>query len=341
MSKNKVDEVKENAMRQELQILCTDFIKNRDLAKEAFAWESSYMPPICAGILTDKKHDFTVETLKEFRQMIKDRTGICSNFRGKGIAPMACMLAISDDAEKLITDAFHIYEELIKKFWSSRYLPLVAMIIAQIAEESQYLTIVQKSKQIYDLMKQEHPFLTSSEDGSFAALLAFSESSPEAIIAEAEKCYKILKSKFFSRNALQSLSHVLALGEGSAEMKCRKLEELFEELKSKDHKYGTDYELATLGALSIQSKDVAQLVQEVIEVADYLENQKGYGFFGATKKQRLMHATMLVCKAEGNNESSQIMNSTAISGTIAMIAAEEAALFAALAAGVVASGSSN
>lgn len=328
-------------MREELQILCTEFLKNRDLAKEAFKWESSYMPPICAGILMDKKQDLTVDALKDFRQMIKDRTGFFSNFRGTGIAAMASMLAVSDDAEKLMTDALQIYDELKEQFRTSQYLPLVSVIVAQLAEESQHQVIVQKTKQIYDLMKQEHPFLTSSEDGPFAALLAFSEVSAEAIVVEAEKCYQILKPDFFSGNAVQSLSHVLALGEGSAEMKCAKLKELFEALKANDYKYGTGYELATLGALSIQSQNVAQLVQDVTEVADYLESQKGYGFCGVSKQDRLMHAAMLVCREYGDTENSLVMNSTVISGTIAMIAAQQAVLCAALAASAAASSSSN
>lgn len=328
-------------MREELQNLCTEFLQKRDMAKDAFKWESSFMPPICAGILMDRKQELTVEALKEFRQMIKDNTSVFSNFRGYGIAPMASMLAASEDAQKLMTDSLSVYDALKEHFRTSQYLPLVSMIVAQIAEESQYQMIVQKTKQIYELMKKEHPFLTSSEDGPFAALLAFSDASAEAIAAEAEKCYQILKPDFFSGDVVQSLSHVLALGEGSAEIKCGKLKELFEALKEKGYKYGTSYELATLGALSIQSQNVAQLVQDVIEVADYLESQKGYGFFGASKKERLMHAVMLVCRAHGDHENSLVMNSTVISGTITMIAAQQAALCAAIAAAAAASSSSN
>lgn len=329
-------------MRVELQKLCLQFIQGRDVAKEAFAWESSYMPPICAGILADKKQDIGVDALKECKQKIKDKTGVFSNFRGMVIAPMACMLAVSEDAEKLFTDALGIYEELKKHFWSSSYLPLVSMIVAQMAEEEQYPHIVQKTKNIYELMKSEHPFLTSGEDGPFAAMLAFAECSSEAITGEVEKCYQLLKPKFFSANAVQSLSQVLALGEGSADAKCRKLESLFDELKAKGYKYGTEYELATLGALSILPCDVNTLVQDIIEVSDYLKEQKGYnGFFGVGKRQRLMHSAMLVCKSYYGQESNQLMNSAAISSAVAMIAAEQAALCAAIAATAAASSSSS
>lgn len=328
-------------MREELQALCEDFIRDRDLAKDAFAWDSSYMPPICAGILADKKQPLSGEELKKYRQLIKDKTGVFSNFRGLGITSMACMLAVSEQAEELLTHAIKIHEDLKEHFWSSPYLPLVSMIVARLAEESQYSDIVQKTKKIYDLMKKAHPFLTSAEDGPFAALLAFSESSPEGICAEAEKCYQLLKDKFYSGNSLQSLSHVLALGEGSAESKCRKAEQLFDALKEKGYKFGINYELPTLGALSIMSVSIPGMVEDLIAVADYLEKQKGYGFFGASTKQRLMHAAMLVCKTYAGAENNTVMTTVAINGTLAQVAAQQAAMCAAIAATAAASSSSN
>lgn len=328
-------------MRAELQKLCAEFIQDRDIAKEAFTWESSYMPPICAGILADKNQPISAEQLKAAKQFIKEQTGIFSNFRGTTIAPMATMLSMREDAKALFSFSQEIYSELKKYFHSSQYLPLVAMILAQMTDVSQYQYLVQKTRQIYDLMKKEHPFLTSSEDGPFAALLAFSSSSPEAMTYEVEKCYQILKPKFFSGNAVQSLCHVLALGEGSAEAKCAKLENLFISLKEKGYKYGTDYQLATLGAISILPYEVSQIVQDIIDVSEYLEQQKGYGFFGASKKDRYMHAAMIVCKDYVGKTGNHVMNSTAVTSTIVMIAAQQAAMCAAIAATAAANSSSN
>ncbi len=328
-------------MREELQRICDTFIKDRDLAKYIFMWDSSYMYPICAGILADKKQAVSEEQLKECRQLIKERTGILSDFRGHGLAPMTCMLAISGQPEALVTNALNIHKELKKQYWSSPYLPLVSMIVARMAEESQFSYIVEKTKKIYDLMKKEHPFLTSGEDGPFAAMLAFSESSAEGITTEVEKCYSLLKNKFFSGNAVQSLSHVLALGEGSAESKCRKFQQLFDTLKTRGYKYGTDHELATLGALSNMPYDVSAMAEDVIAITQYLAKQKGYGVFGATKKQRLMHATMLVCKAYAGDENHQTVETAAINSVLALIAAQQAAMCAAIAASAAASSASN
>lgn len=329
-------------MREELKAVCTEFIKDKDIAKEAFAWDSSYLQPICAGILADKEKTVTAQDLKQYKQMIKDKTGVFSDFRGYGMTPMACMLAVSKDAERLLNNALAVYDVLKRDYWSTHYLPLVAMIVAQMAEPSEYNRIVDKAGDIYKLMKEEHPFLTSGEDGPFAAMLAFTDRSAKAMNEEVEKCYQLLKPKFFSGNAVQSLSHVLALGEGSAESKCRKFESLFDTLKDSGYKYGTDYELATLGALSILDCDVKTITEELIEVTDYLETQKGYkGLFGYSKRQRMAHAAMLVSSIHVEKRERDVMNPAAVSGTIAMIAAQQAAMCAAIAAAVAASNAAN
>jgi hypothetical protein len=215
------------------------------------------------------------------------------------------------------------------------------MIIAGMAEESELAQLVQKTKTIYEMMREKHPFLTSAEDGPFAALLAFSDFDAGTVTAETEKCYQLIKNKFFSGNAVQSLSHVLALGEGSAEMKCRRLTELFDLLKAKGYAYGTEHELSTLGAVSVLSGDIPVLAEDVIAVAEYLGTHKGYGFFGATKKQRLMHAAMIVCKAYSGAQGNQAAYTGAINSTVAMIAAQQAAMCAAIAATAAANSTSN
>ena len=328
-------------MREELRVVCEEFIKDKDIAKEAFAWESSYLHPICAGILAEKSRSISAEELKKYKQMIKEHTGVFSDFRGYCMAPMACMMAISEDADALLNGTLKVYEELKKKYWSTYYLPLVAMIVVQMAEPSEYSRIVEKAGKIYSLMKDAHPFLTSGEDGPFATMLAFAEKSAEEMNEEVEKCYQWLKPKFFSGNAVQSLSHAVALGEGKVEDKCRKFEALFDDLKARGYKYGTDYELATLGALSILPCDVKVMVDEVIEVTDYLENKKGYGFFGYGKKQRMLHAVLLISNTYVEKSMGRVMNSAAISGNIAMIAAQQAALCATIAATAAINSSSN
>lgn len=321
-------------MRTSLNALCRHFIENRDIIKETFFWESSYLYPVAAAVFTDKGKTADRERLEQCRDILKENTGVFSNFRSYIKLPMIAMMAVSGDPAGKLNKAMTVYGQLKQHFFSSSYLPLASMTISDFAHPSQYEAVARRTRHIYDLMKQEHPFLTSGEDSVFAALLALSDKSDEAIVRDAEQCYGILKSRFFSGNAVQSLSHVLSLCEGTAQGKCDRAMTLFDKLKARGYKYGTGYELATLGVLAMLPAELDTIADDTAQAADFLSGQKGYGFFGMTKQQRLMHAGMIVTGDHlGENAS---MQAAAVSSTISLIIAQQTAMCAAIAASTAA-----
>lgn len=82
-------------------------------------------------------------------------------------------------------------------------------------------------------------------------------------------------------------------------------------------------------------------MEDIIAADDYLAGQKGYGLFGVGRKQRLMHAAMIVSSAYKADDGKQAMSTAAIGGTISMIVAQEAAMCAAIAASAAASSANN
>ena len=228
---------------------------------------------------------------------------------------------------------------LKKKFpFSSDYLPVAAMTVAQSVPEYGWEELAARSRRIYEMMKDEHPFLTSSEDCVFAVMLAMSPRTDEELIREVETCYNILKERFSDRNAVQSLSHVLALTDsdrGIASDKCRDTIRLFDVLKEKKHKYGTEYELPTLGVLAVLPCGIDETVRDLIEVSDFLKTQKGYGFWGFDRVQRMMHAGMIVTSEHIGT--SETMENAAINSTVSVIAAQHAATCAAISVSIAAS----
>lgn len=319
-------------MKKNLEELCSRFIENRDLIKSAFGWESAYLYPVCAAIFTDKRQTADIRRMKECNEILKEHTGIFSDFRSTAKLSMVAMMAADDYPDEKLRRALNVYGNLKEHFWSSQYLPVASMIIADLVNEDQYGEVAERTRHIYNLMKNEHPFLTSGEDSVFAAMLALSGLPDEQIVSETEKCYRILKQEFFSGNAIQTLSHVLALSEGNAEEKCRRTYELYQGLKSKGYSYGTGYELATLGVLAMLPENQEVIMEDIMAVDDYLAGQKGYGMFGVGRKQRLMHAAMLVSSAYKTEDDNRTMSTAAIGGTISMIVAQEAAMCAVIAA---------
>lgn len=299
------------------------------------------MYPVSAAIFVDKRQQPDSGHLKRCERLLKQNTGLFSNFRGTLKLPMVSMLAVSPDPEEKLHRALQVYGLLKEYFWSSSYLPVASMVIADLVSPEQFGQVAARTRHIYELMKGEHPFLTSSEDSVFAALLALSDMGDEQVVDQTENCYDFLKSEFFSGNAVQSLSHVLALEEGSPEAKCRKTLELYDSLKENGMRYGREYELATLGVLALLPVGVDALTRDMAEVDAFLSSQRGYGIFGLPKKQRLMHAGMLICSDYIDSEQNTSMNTAAISGTISLIVAQEAALCAAVAASSAAAASNS
>ena len=323
-------------MRESLNQKCRLFIDNRDAVKSAFPMESSYLHTVCASIIANENRVADVEALKETRKMLKSRVNAFSSFRGTCELPIVAMLDVDSDPEWRFDKAVELYKGLKDHFFSSEYLPMVAIILSGMTEQA---SAAERTRRIYDLMKKEHPFLTSSEDCVFAAMLAMSPRSDEELVREVEVCYNILKERFADRNAVQSLSHVLVLADsdrGSVSDKCRDTIRLFDLLKEKKHKYGTGYELSTLGVLATLPCGIEETVRDLISVSDFLKTQKGYGFFGFDRAQRMMHAGMIV--TSDHLGSSEAMENAAVNSTVSVIAAQHAATCAAISVSIAASG---
>ena len=325
-------------MRSSLATMCSRFIENRDIVKSTFVWDSTYMYPICAAIITEKGMRADPERLRNCRELLKDQTGVFSDFRSTAKLPMIAMMSVDSNPSSKLKHAIDVYERLKEHFWGSQYLPVASMAISDMVDPGYYKEMASHTRHIYNLLKSKHPFLTSAEDSVFSAMLAVSRKTDERIVAETEACYRYLKPHFFSGNAVQSLSHVLALCEGSAEEKSAATLQLFNELKARGYKYGTEYELATLGILAMLPADKEMVIQDLIEVDDFLANQKGYGFFGLGRKQRLMHAGLIV--TGDYLKDTRMMHTTATHSALALIAAQQAAMCAAIAASSAAAASS-
>ena len=297
-------------MRSTLSGLCKSFMENKERIRAAFAWENSYLHPVCAALFTNQRQIADTDWMKRCKGILEEHTGAFSGFRGIAKLSMISYL----------------------HFFSSQYLSVASMMISGMAEKDRYEEIARRTRRIYDLMRKEHPFLTSSEDSVFAALLALSEKSDEEVIRETEDCYRLLKEQFSTGNALQSLSHALALGEGTAKEKCERTIRLYDLLKEKGCKYGTSYELATLGVLALLPAKLETIAEDVAETDAFLAKQKGYGFFGFSRKQRLMHAGLIVASDYIGENVELKMGAAAVGGTIALIVAQQTAICAAVVA---------
>lgn len=325
-------------MREALLEQCESFIENRDIVRSVFKMESSFMYPICSAIITDKGKRADSERLKQCRDILKAQTGAFSNFRGLCKLALICMMSVDANPEQRLKNAQQVYEHLKGSFSGSQYLCVAAMVISELVDPGYYKPMAEHTRRIYNLLKSKHPFLIGAEDSIFSALLAVSKKTDSRILEETEQCYTLLKPHFLSNNAVQSLSHVLALCEGRPKEKCEATVSLFQQMKQEGLRYGTDFELPTLGVLAMLPVDRQTILSELREVDEYLARKSGYGIFGLGKRQRLMHAAMIVTGDHLEHCSTNQM--TLSHSTMALAAAQQAALCAAIAAATAAANAS-
>ena len=318
---------------------CKNLIKNKETMKSAFAWEDGLTHLACAGIFINKEQTANEEVLIQCKDILKRNTGIFSNFKSTAKPMIVAMLAANENPQLLMERGLKVYDLLKEEFMSSVYLPIAAMIIAQYADEARYAELAQRTRRIYKQMRADHPFLTSGEDSTFCALMALLDKPDEVLLGDAEECYKILKNDFFSSNAVQSLSHVLAMCDGEPKIKCQRTMELFQKLKEAGHKYGTSYELPTLGVLAMADGNQDEIVAEMAEIDQWLSEQKGFGFFSSiSAKQRLMYAGMI---AQQDYINDKMMQSAAVNGVISLTVAQQAAMCAAITASAATTANNN
>lgn len=326
-------------MKKSLNEICGLFIENRDLLKNISKWQNPPMTALCAAAFCAEGKKVDPERFKQCRNLLREHSGLFSYFRGNLEPYLISRLSMQDDPSGKFDHIQQNYEILKQYFWSSEYLILIASVLSDMIPAEKTETCAARGKNIYEMMKKEHPFLTGSEDSIFAVLLAFSPLENQALITEMETCFQLLKRKF-SGNGIQSASHVLTLLPGKAEEKSEKFLSLYEVLADNGKKYGRYFELPALAALSAAVTDLKQAVSDIESIDDFLSAQSGYGIFGFSSKTRLMHAvTLLSCsilreKNDAPEETAAALSmiSAQQATTLSIIAAQQAAACAAIAA---------
>ena len=331
-------------MKESLKNILDLFVYNKNAIANDFKWDNSYLYPACSLIYTKQNLQADVKSIKQCCNTIKSNTGAFSPFRGISKLALAANLSLEENPEEMFSKYLKAYECLKGLFGlgSSTYLPFSAAIIAKLSQDEEYKCIAEKAGTLFNLVKKQHPVLTSGEDAGYAVLLALSDvwgSSMDAA-AEVERCYSRLKSICLSSNSIQSLAFVLALSPENADLKCAKAIELFNAFKESRHKYGTSYELASLGVIASSSQNVQSIVDETCQADDYLKNIKGFGNLRFGSKMRLMYSAILVSTQYGA-DSNTCLASTVNSVTSMMIAQQTAIISAMVAASAAASASSS
>lgn len=282
----------------ELERKCKLLVRNRDAMHEAFRWNSESMMLAGSSYFVGLNMEADTDRLKACEEILKRRSGFFSSYRGNVRIPLFCKMATAENPEQYFADVDSIVQQLKPLKWiETDYKVLAAMTLRDHLNMAEVSGAAEKMVALYQGMKEAHPWLTGGEDVPFAAILAVSGMDTDVLMKEMENCYKELSKVFRDKNAVQSLSHILAIDPADTCTKCRKVADIFDILKAGRHKYGTGSELTVLGTLSMLELTAEQAAAEIMEADDYLKSQKGFGAFAMGDTVRRMYAALMVMDA--------------------------------------------
>ncbi|MBR3142181.1 MAG: DUF4003 family protein [Clostridiales bacterium] len=319
-------------MREELEKKLKLFVENKQKVEKVCAVEYDLNYMIASLILTGKNKEADVEQIKEAREILASKEGVFSSFRSNIEMAVITKMALSGNPEGYIDDVLEVHSKIVGKRIIDYYsFILAAMTIVDFGKKSDADRIIAKSWDILARMKKEHPILADENDITFTILLAMTDKDVDTIINEMEQCYTYIKKELKVKadtNSIQSLCELIIMSDGDLTEKCDRAAAIFSAFKEQGMQYGSYYEFASLGALIGLDIDKDELVSTVIEVAEEMKKNKGFGIFHTDTRTRLMFAAMLVAQDITDNRSmlyDYTVNGVVISNSIAMIVAEEVA----------------
>lgn len=171
-----------------------------DLLKRHMKWKVSDKRILMtiSSIYVLNQETLDVDRFLQLADAIKKKAGLFSSIRSHPRFTTAAMLDVKLERPEDKVDQLHVLYDLFRKarFGSSVFTYIAATIL--------------HAKEIYDDMKREHAFLTTSSDYPMATILALENRT--GIIQHIEDFYNELpKHGFRKGNDLQFLSHILAL----------------------------------------------------------------------------------------------------------------------------------
>jgi hypothetical protein len=305
--------------------------------KSSFKWDTNLLKHFAAMVYATQGRKVNIEKLEEVKKFIKQETAWTSYFRGTNEFIIASLLSLEDNYGSAFSRTQEAHEHMIDKgFKKSVQLPLAAYTIAKEIPREQWNERINRMKNFYDNMKQNHFWLTSADDYVFAAVLAASDLNVMETSQSMEACYQYLnKEGFYKGNDLQTLSHILAIGEESVNEKCDKATSIYKKLKENDCKLQYNG-LATLGLLALVTNDVDKMVSDIREAYNYIYSKEGYGFWNLDKSMRTILACTMVSDFYVDEIKRGVLQVTLGSSISAIIIAQQQAAIAAACAATAA-----
>ncbi len=303
-------------MKKELKSKVDLFLNNKKSVEKVFKYESEYNYLLSSYLYTDVNKEVNVDYLAKIKEEFKERKSSFINYNFLStllITKMSLQKQPLEYLEKINNN----YKSLKgKRLFNSIYNVISSIIISDL-NNKKIDKIVKKEKKIYELMKKNHPFLTDDEDVPFAMLLAINNKNEKELINDIECSFSEL-SKYFklNKNEVYTMAQILSLSDKDTSEKVKKIINICELLKKNKKAISFSFGLPVLATLVFLDKDINVIVEDIVEVDNYLGSKKGTGSWYFGKSTRLLFAMLLVCSTYQSKDS-KVNNVAVISSIIA------------------------
>ncbi len=317
-------------MDEVLRLKADLLAKNYMTIKKKFGFETNLVNFFGAMVHTTEGIKVDIKLLSDVRKYLMNETTWVSQFRDMNLHILSNLLCLEDNYQQLVAGLLELYEKLGKAgFKYSKQLPISAFIIAKSAAPDDWDNSVERMKDIYNRMKENHYFITSIDDYVYAAIYATIDISTYRSSKEIEKCYNIFKNASLCEdNYLQTLSHIVALGEEDIALKCRKTIKIYNDLRDREYDLD-DHGLASVGVLALIANDTDRIVDEVAETCDYLHNKGGYTLRMMDTPTKSILAASLVADYYLDNAEKDILHMSLANSIAAIVVAQKIAMISA------------
>ena len=320
-----------------MQEKLTSYTNNYNHLNDAIKWKVSDKKILMtiASMYTMNNKELDIEKMLQIADQIKEQAGLFSALKSYSRFTTAASLDVKfDDPEKQINTLFRLYDKFKEaKFKSGVYTYLAATIVLTNTDSNlKQEEVITRAKEVYDGMKQEHLFLTGTNDYSLAVLLVYEQQAD--IIRLIETFYHELNQNgFWKGNDLQFLSHILTLDNDSS----------IEELVSRSAFVMNSFKKTgirakqmyypIIGMLALLPQDEFNMT-EINQMYDTLGNQKGF------KWQKDMNLIMAVALYVSEKLDNPNLAQASIHTTLeTILQAQQAVMVATIASSAAASSS--
>ncbi|GHU69486.1 hypothetical protein AGMMS49992_00240 [Clostridia bacterium] len=308
------------------------FADNTQAVKKDFFWQLDSLKRLAALLYAQEGKAVDCDAIQQCRALIKQNTGVFSQFRSNMSLCLATLLSLSPNPQEMLDETLKVYD-LLKgvKFRASDYLVIAAYQIAAQSDVSDYENVVTRARSFYDAMKASHFFLTGQDDYIFAAMLALTDLDVAAGAERIEQLYTRLKGEFWNDNSVQSLSQVLVLG-NSDESAADRVLALRDVVRAQKIKLDKTYTLPVLGILALLPAEIDAIVGDIGAAQNILREKKGFGSLSVGTEELLLFAASIVAGDYAENAKDGVLNATLSTSLANLIIAQQTAIIVVLCA---------